>query len=702
MRPIRIPWCVGTTVILAFVAVQNARGDTYTVNTSSDAIVANACVNHQSNCSLRGAILAANSHSGSTINFNIVEFCPSSGCVINLVSALPDITNSMSISTTNFVIQRSSSVSTNFRIFNVTGTVTVNFSGLTIAKGRGGIGAGGGIQNANGTVNVTNCTLRENVGGAGGGIFNNGPGTLNVTDCTFLNNSATAGGAIESSGPMTVKGSTFSGNSVQGSPSIGQNAPGGVGDGGAIYAIGSSTIEVSNSTFSGNSATGGAGGGSGGGPGRGGAIFSVSNSLRVSNCTIVNNHTFPGTGTIQGQASGGGVESFGGAATLRSNIIALNSDSSGDSPDVNGSFSSAGFNLIGMKDGSSGFTDPTDQTGTNAAPLDPKLDPDGLKDNGGLTKTIALLIGSPAIDKGTRIAFSGNLTTDQRGAGFARVFDDPSIPNAAGSDGADIGAFELEVAGPTPTRLANISTRLRVETGDNVLIGGFIVTGSAQKRIMLRALGPSVAVGDRLANPVLELYDSNAQLIASNDNWQEAPNAQEISDSTIAPSNALESAILRNVEPGAYTAIVRGIAGGEGVGLVEVYDLGAGQDSKLANIATRGHVRTGDNVMIGGLIVTGPSAQKVIVRAIGPSLGIIGQLDDPSLELIDGNGSPVAANENWRDTQQAQIEATNIPPSNELESAIVATLPSAAYTAVVHGANGGSGVALVEVYALDQ
>jgi hypothetical protein len=251
------------------------------------------------------------------------------------------------------------------------------------------------------------------------------------------------------------------------------------------------------------------------------------------------------------------------------------------------------------------------------------------------------------------------------------------------------------------TRFANIATRLRVEAGDNVLIGGFIVTGSAQKRLLLRAIGPSLPLEDRLRNPVLELYNGSGGLIGSNDNWQEAPNRQEIIDSTIPPSNELESAILQNVNAGAYTAVVSGVDGGQGVGLVEVYDLGSMQNAKLANIATRGRVLTADNVMIGGLIVTGATSQQVIVRAIGPSLGIAGQLEDPFLELFDSNGESIGSNNNWRDTQQAEIEATTIPPPNDLESAIVILLPPAAYTAIVRGVNDSTGVALVEVYALD-
>lgn len=255
---------------------------------------------------------------------------------------------------------------------------------------------------------------------------------------------------------------------------------------------------------------------------------------------------------------------------------------------------------------------------------------------------------------------------------------------------------------PTPNRFANISTRLRVETDDSVMIGGFIVTGSMQKKIIVRALGPSLPLEDRLSDPLLELYNRDGVLLQSNDNWRDAPNRQEIIDSTIPPSHDLESAILRNVDLGAYTAVVRGVGDRAGVGLVEVYDLGEAQDSKLANISTRGHVQTGDNVMIGGLIVTGSSPQKVIVRAIGPSLELDGKLMDPVLHLYDRNGVLLQSNDNWRSDQEAEIIATEIPPSDDAEAAIVRRFAPAPYTAVVSGVDGTTGVALVEAFALDR
>jgi hypothetical protein len=245
-----------------------------------------------------------------------------------------------------------------------------------------------------------------------------------------------------------------------------------------------------------------------------------------------------------------------------------------------------------------------------------------------------------------------------------------------------------------------------VETGDNVLIGGFIVTGTQPKRIIVRAIGPSLPLAGALADPVLELRDSTGGLILSNDNWRENPlQESEIIATGIPPSNDLESAIMATLPANnaAYTAIVRGLNNGTGIGVVEVYDLGQTANSKLGNISTRGSVQTNDNVLIAGTIVLGQAPQKVLIRAMGPSLPVPGKLEDPVLELRDGNGGLLRSNDNWRTDQEAEIIATTIPPANNLESAIVHTLPAngAAYTAIVRGVDGSTGIAVVEVYALN-
>jgi hypothetical protein len=291
-----------------------------------------------------------------------------------------------------------------------------------------------------------------------------------------------------------------------------------------------------------------------------------------------------------------------------------------------------------------------------------------------------------------------------------RLQDNARVPGKCINDAGQIAATG-DVLGAThailltpgtaaPTILGNISTRLRVETGDNVLIGGFIVTGTQPKKVIVRAIGPSLPLADILADPTLELFGPNG-LITSNDNWMDSPNKQEIIDS-IPPSNDLESAIIETLPANTgYTAIVRGVNDTTGIGLVEVYDLDSTVDSKLANISTRGLVQTGDNVMIGGFIVLGSEAEKVIVRASGPSLPLGGSLADPTLELFDGNGTLVMSDDNWRDSQESEITATGLAPTNDAESAIVQTLQAGAgYTAIVRGKNNTTGIALVEVYAL--
>jgi hypothetical protein len=264
----------------------------------------------------------------------------------------------------------------------------------------------------------------------------------------------------------------------------------------------------------------------------------------------------------------------------------------------------------------------------------------------------------------------------------------------------------VEVSGTgTPSTLGNISTRLPVQTGDNVLIAGFIITGTQPKKVIVRGMGPSLSFSGALADPSLELHDGSGQLLESNDNWTDSPNKQAIIDSTVPPSSNLESAIVQTLPANGagYTAILRGVNNATGIGVVEVYDLDRTVDSKLANISTRGLVQTDDNVLIAGIIVVGQTSQKVIVRAIGPSLSVPGKMADPTLELRDGNGGLLEANDNWGDSpnKQAIIDST-IPPTDPLESAIVRLLPgnNSGYTAIVRGANNTTGIAVVEVYQL--
>jgi glucose/arabinose dehydrogenase len=276
-----------------------------------------------------------------------------------------------------------------------------------------------------------------------------------------------------------------------------------------------------------------------------------------------------------------------------------------------------------------------------------------------------------------------------------------SVEGPRGNGGS---VFKL-VSAPAAPALVNLSTRLRVDTGENVLIGGLIVLGSAPKPVLLRGLGPSLPVGGTMTDPLLELHDSSGALIASNDDWQQSPQAQEMSDRGVAPSNPKESALLQSLNPGAYTAVLRPASGNSGVGLVELYDFDESAAANPVNISTRGFVQTADNVMIGGFIIGGAGSQRVLLRAIGPSLanaGITNALQDPTLELHDQNGALLQANDNWKSTQPDEIAATGIAPSDDRESAILASLAPAAYTAIVRGANDSTGVALVETYQLTQ
>lgn len=267
-------------------------------------------------------------------------------------------------------------------------------------------------------------------------------------------------------------------------------------------------------------------------------------------------------------------------------------------------------------------------------------------------------------------------------------------------------------AGPTPApvELVNISTRVGVLAGDQAGIGGFIIRGTKPKRILIRGLGPSVAYNGtaltNLSDPALELRDNAGVLITSNDNWRGADQA-EITASGLAPKFEQEAAIVRVLNPGNYTAILRDAKGGTGVGLIEVYDINADSLSDFGNISTRGNVATGDNVLIGGFIIrdnnSGNSAQKVVVRALGPSLtskGVQNALQDPVIELHDANGTQFAFNDNWRDQQQTALQASSLAPTDDHEAAILATLNPGAYTAVVRGRLGTVGVGLVEVYNL--
>lgn len=529
----------------------------------------------------------------------------------------------------------------------------------------------------------------------GGAILNNN-GDLTLTDCEFFNNvvvgASISGGAIanETTHKLTLRNCTFSGNQAGN-------------HGGAIYDSGGS-LAATDCTFTGNTAV------------TGGAIFiqtaSMSDTFNILNCTINQNNV-----SLTPGAGGGGIfATSNNVVSVGNTIIAGNVAPPPGAPDASGPYNSQGSNLVGNGSGSTGFTASGDQVGTNGAPIDPKLDT--LKNNGGATDTMALLVGSPAINAGNDAIAP---PTDQRGVGRAGK--------------SDIGAYEFQPApSPTPTAtatatatptatpagfVANVSTRLPVGTNENVLIEGFIVQGpvGSTKKIIVRAIGPSLApfgITDALANPTLEIHDTSG-LIAMNDDWRitqtggliGGDQSGEIGTSGAAPSNDLESAIIANLAPGSYTAVVQGAGGGTGTGVVDAYDLSASSAARLANIATRGLVQPGDKLMIAGFIIqNGPA--RAVVRGIGPSLigfGISNALPDTTLQLRDQNGAVVVENDDWKvrsdgSSQQAEMEATTLQPSNDLEAAFVTTLPPGQYTVQLRGKPETTGIGVVQVYFL--
>lgn len=298
----------------------------------------------------------------------------------------------------------------------------------------------------------------------------------------------------------------------------------------------------------------------------------------------------------------------------------------------------------------------------------------------------------------------GDITDDAQTVVFQNYGTDlvnlPDFNNSEGQSSPDIFVSTTETSGA----LLNISTRGDVRADDNTLIGGFVVAGTASKKVMIRGLGPSLqalGISNAVSDPTIDLYNGTGALLASNDNWK--TNQSEIEATGIPPSHDLESALVRSLTPGAYTVVMRGNGGGAGTGLIELYDLENSTGSRLADISTRGFVGSGDNAMIAGFIAGGGDGggAAVLVRGLGPTLsnfGVAGALQDPMLELRDPNGTLVGSNDDWRATQAAEIQATGIPPNNDSEAAILAKLAPGPYTAIIRGKNASTGVATVEVY----
>lgn len=286
------------------------------------------------------------------------------------------------------------------------------------------------------------------------------------------------------------------------------------------------------------------------------------------------------------------------------------------------------------------------------------------------------------------------------------LYTDPKWSNPFRAD----GSITIVDTAPPASQTVNLSTRLRVLTAEKVGIGGFIITGTAPKRVLVRALGPSLAqfgLSNFLADPTLTLNGPTGFVPIVNDNWKSSQQ-NEIQATGLAPGNDLESAIVATLTPGSYTAVVSGTNGGIGTGILEIYDLDFTADSKLANISTRAFVGTGDDIVIAGFTVgNATGVDNLIVRGLGPSLtasSLGGVLNDPKLEVRNANGATLAANDNWfQSPQQTDITESGLAPIFSSESAVSLALGPGAYTALLSGAatpfSNPTGVALVEVYS---
>jgi hypothetical protein len=320
-----------------------------------------------------------------------------------------------------------------------------------------------------------------------------------------------------------------------------------------------------------------------------------------------------------------------------------------------------------------------------------------------LTSSVALAGFTPSATASVYLYSGASLSTIARPANQALTASGFTATFPANS----ITLFVVAPAATAnPPRLANISTRMQVLTGNNVMIGGFVIGGSANKTVAITATGPSLAafgISNPLANPTLTLVRSSDQsVLASNDDWQSDANASLLQAAGFAPGNSLESGLYVNLAPGAYTAIVQGSGGGTGVGVVGVYEVDH-PEIPLTNISTRGEVLTGNDVMIGGFVIQGSGAQSVAITATGPSLtafGIANPLANPTITVVrSSDQSVIASNDDWAsDANASALQASGFAPSNSLESGLLLTLQPGAYTVIVQGAGGGTGVAVVGVF----
>ena len=595
-------------------------------------------------------------------------------------------------------------------------TIQGNYIGLnaagTTALGNAGAGIGIGGDNATGLIGGTTAGARNVISGNGapGIVLNVGPN--NVIQGNYIGTDAAGTAAIPNAAGITCGGAGIGALNVHiggTEAGAGNLISGNLGTGISFAIAGNALVEgnLIGTQKDGASPLGNGGDGISSGFSSGGAFGGGPDTIGGTAAGAGNTIAFNGAAGIhatEGKAGGGGGCCAFGPHTILGNSIFLNGglgiDLGNTGPNPNddrdedeGVNSGQNFPVITFASNSGGTTEITGTLNSNPVSMfrieffaNDERDPSGF-------------------GEGQTFIGSTDVTTDTDGnANFDVSFPQIGAGQRVTSTATDIARGETSEFSGGIGQLLNISTRMQVLTGDNVLIGGFIITGLQEKKVIIRGIGPSLPLSGSLQDPILELHDSTGAIIATNDNWKDSQQT-EIEETGLMPNDEMESAIVATLAGNfrSYTAILRGVDDTTGIGLVEVYDLDQTVDSKLANISTRGFVDTGDNVMIGGVIV-GNATADVLIRAIGPSLsaaGVNGALEDPTLELFDGNGTMLAANDDWRSDQEAEIAVTTIPPNDDKESALVRTLGPGAYTAIVRGANDTTGVGLVEVYQLN-
>ncbi len=691
---------------------------------------------------------------------NLIENCRVTGNVATRSFGGIVVFQAVRLDVSDTLISENDGMQDNGGGLSTDGSAIVNLRRLNVSNNHG---AGIVIRNPSGVVTIMDSTISNNVlrdylgfsGEAGGGISTSGESDapIRIINTTISGNSApdAGGGIYNFTRGLELINSTVVNNSVT-NAGVGKGG-GGIFDGELQRSGGNSfgfRFKIQNSIIAGNSAA------------RGPDLYSgfdsagsniIGNTADTNSSTAATGDQFNVNPQVGPLADNGGstfthallagspaINAGNNALAVDATGAALTSDQRAGAYQriVNGTVDIGAFEVQPPPNTQPGNNVTQTSSSSDASVTFPAITRAGLTRFEPITATSAgtapqgynLRNDRPAFNITTTAEFTGPLLVSitvpaavteaefqrlrilhsENGVLVDRTVRAPETPApnfATRTISARVTSLSPFVLATAPGQLQNISTRLRVQTGDNVLIGGFIITGTVSKQVILRAIGPSLSssgVTGALADPIMELRRSDGSLVASNNNWRETQQT-EIIATTVPPTNDLESAIVATLIPGNYTAIVRGVNNGTGIGLVEVFDLETNTVSKLANISTRGFVQSGDDVMIGGFIV-GPavsSASKVIVRAIGPSLtsqGVNGALGDTTLELRDASGTLVAQNDDWRSSQEAEIIASTVPPTSDLESALVGDLPAGNYTAIVRGKANATGVALVEVYTL--